>query len=203
MFAIFSSAEKVIFAQKLGQTVRYIHLLPLNGAKFFQANWQNYIRMLEENRVCCSSRHGEWGDFPNHMLDQVDSFLLPTEKLVDQTAIPRLLHGDLTADHLIIRKNNCEWQFVAFIDWGDAIVGDPLFELIPLHLDMFQCDKELLAVFLDYYGLEVEFNHDMAVKMLNLCLLHPFNVFDGFFEQYPETRLLSSLSDLAEWLWEI
>lgn len=193
-------SEKVTIAQKLGKTVKRIHSLSLNEANFLKPNWENYIKMLEKNRIVCSERHKQWGELPEQILNQIDEFLLPTEKLVDRTQTPMLLHADLTAEHILLLDSDRGWQFNALIDWGDAIVGDFLFELIPLYLDMFQCDKKLLSAFLNYYGFDREFDHDIAVKMLNLCLLHPFNVFEDFFEKHPEAMRLSSLDEFAEWL---
>jgi len=92
---------------------------------------------------------------------------------------------------------------VGMIDFGDAIVGDLMFELIPLHLDAFRCNKSLLLAFVESYGLTEKLNADGSKKLMNWCLLHPFNVMAGIFERHPEIGCLANLEDVAAWLWQI
>ncbi len=44
------------------------------------------------------------------------------------------------------------WQTWALVDFSDARVGDLLYELVALHIDLFQLDTRLLRAFLEAYG---------------------------------------------------
>lgn len=197
------AVEKMFVAKKLGRIVKHLHSLSLEGKTTLQPTWDNYINMLERQQFRCKRRHKEWNSMPSHMIDQINEFLLPIEELVDYNTTPSLLHGDLTADHVLGLPGEDGWNMFSIIDFGDAIVGDALFELIALHLDLFRCDRNLLGAFTESYELTEKLDKERALKLMNLCLLHPFNVFQGFFNRHPETRYLSSLDEFADWLWKI
>jgi aminoglycoside phosphotransferase (APT) family kinase protein len=80
--------------------------------------------------------------FPSVLADQVADYLeeaLPADTLV---------HGDLTGDHVFVRDSAIE----GIIDWGDAMVADPYYELVPLFFDAFGARRDRLRSFLDAYG---------------------------------------------------
>ena len=45
------------------------------------------------------------------------------------------------------------WIPLSVIDFGDAKVGDPLWDLVPLHISCFRADKRLLRKFCQTYAL--------------------------------------------------
>lgn len=188
-------------ARELGNLIRQLHALPLSEARFLGSTWDAYVALLERQRPGCKDRHEEWRSLPDHLIDLIDEFLLPTAALVDRGTPPRLLHGDLTADHAVGELTPRGWRTQGIIDFGDALVGDPMYELIALHLDVFQCDKRLLSAFLMSYDFEQEIDQEDAAKLLSLCLLHPFNVFEGFGDRHPEAANIRDLSQFGNWLW--
>ena len=188
-------------ARELGNLIKLFHALPLSEARFLGPTWDAYLAMLERQRPGCKDRHREWRSLPDHLIEQIDEFLPPTVRLVDCSTPPRLLHGDLTADHAVGQLTPNGWRIQGLIDFGDALVGDPMYELIALHLDLFQCDKRLLSAFLMSYDFEQEIDREDAAKLLSLCLLHPFNVFEGFRDRHPEAQSMRDLSQFADWLW--
>jgi len=188
-------------ARELGDFVRRFHALPLSEARFLKPTWDAYAAMLDRQRRDCEGRHREWRSLPDHLIDQIDGFLPPTDTLVDRSTPPRLLHGDLTADHAVAQLTSDGWTVQGIIDFGDALVGDPMYELIPLHLDLFRCDKRLLSAFLMEYDYAREIDQQDAVKLLSLCLLHPFNVFEGLCDRHPEVPDFQDLHQFAHWLW--
>lgn len=188
-------------ATETGYIARQLHALPLDATATLRPSWDAFVSLLEKQRPNCAKRHAEWGHLPPHLIEQIDAFLLPSAELVDRHSAPRLLHADLTADHILLVKEQNDWRISALIDFGDAIVGDPLFELIPVYLDLLNGDKELLPVFLQAYGLGEKLDARQAIQLLNFCLLHPFDVLSDLFARAPEGRELPDLKSLARWLW--
>lgn len=198
-----SSANIVAIAQELGRMVSRLHSLSVPKGKSLKPTWETYTRLLENGRTNCVQRHRQFGDLPAHMLNQIEGFLPPVIQLIPKARKPRFLHGDLTADHVLVHQVGSAWRIRALIDLGDTIVGDPLFELIALHLDLFQNNKRLLRDFLQTYRPTLHLSEKQAQRLLALCLLHPCNVFPGFFRRNPEAARLLSLADFASWLWEV
>jgi hypothetical protein len=92
------------------------------------------------------------------------------------------------------------WKSLAVIDWGDAMTGNILYELVSLYLDLFQSDKQLLKVCLDVYGLPDFYQHDFPRKALSMVLLHQFPLPTRVYAPYIGVK---SLQELAECLFAV
>lgn len=75
------------------------------------------------------------------------------------------VHGDLCGMHAFVDGG----ELTGIIDWGDAIVADPHYELIQVYRDALGCDKELLAVFLEASGWTVR--DDFPRRALGFAIL--------------------------------
>jgi Ser/Thr protein kinase RdoA (MazF antagonist) len=111
------------------------------------------------------------------------------------------IHADLTRDHFLGRLVDGHWSTMAVIDFGDAMLGNIYYELVALHLDLFDCDKRLLKTFLAAYSLPSD--RDFVHKMMVTSLLHQFDVNAYLFALKPELREFPTLDELAERLWNV
>jgi hypothetical protein len=162
--------------------------------------WDTYCSFLKRQCLNCLTNHKEWNDLPAHLLNQLECFVLPVERLLDLSAPPHLIHADLTSDHLLGSLVSGRWQTLAIIDWGDAMTGNFLYELVALHLDLFHSDKQLLRACLEAYGLPSFYWHDFPRKALSLVLLHQFPMPAWVYAPYEEAQ---SLQELAECLFAV
>lgn len=153
--------QRAAVARRLGLAIRRVHrLLPPGGP-----GWdQNRPAGL---RAGCVARHRGWGTLPAQLIEQIDRFL------VEPSSERRLVHADLTGDHLFVHRR----RLVGIIDWGDALLTDPYYDLPALHLHAFGGDKRLLAAFLEGYGWEI--GADFARRAMTMTLAHEFNVLSG------------------------
>jgi len=195
--------EKIAMARTLGTMARRLHSVDLHGMMILKPTWDAYHAMLQRQSTDCTARHRNWGSLPERLIGQIDEFLLSPEELFDHHNQPALLHGDLTADHVLVIQDGTDWRLRAIIDFGDAIVGDPMYELVALHFDIFRCDKLLLREYLLAYGYQDRFGREVARKLLSLCLLFPYDAFHNLLERFPAASTVSDLNELADWLWEI
>ncbi len=198
-----SFQDRLMLARNLGAMTRRLHELPVTSSVVFQPTWDAYVNLLREQRAHCQDTHRAWGTLPERMIDQIDTFLLPLEALVDCNAAPHLIHADLTRDHVLGRLNGGGWTTLGIIDFGDAMVGNVLYELIALHLDLFQCDKRLLSAYLDAYGLDEQFRRSLPAKAMSVALLHRFNVLEGIFDLCVRAHQIATLDQLAALLWDV
>jgi len=196
-----SPADRLTLARQLGEGTRRLHSISLAGSPVFPASWEPYAALLAEQRALCRHNHEDWRSLPAPLIDQLDSFLLPTAELIDPAAAPHLIHADLTRDHILGRLEGERWQTLALIDWGDAMVGNLLYELAALHLDLLHGDRRLLHAYLDAYGLDAEARRRLPRRAMTVALLHRFNVLVGVLEARPELRGAASLGELADLLW--
>lgn len=179
-------------------------------------DWTGFVDFLETQRESCHANHEGWGDLPHKLLEQVQDYLLPIDELLDFASPPHLIHADLTGDHLLgrlkpiqemttsrVRPSQIEgadWENLAVIDWGDARVGNILYELVALHIDLFQADKSLLHTCLKNYDLSDFYKHDFPHKAMCMVLLHQFPM---AVQTYAPHGDVETLYELAERLFDI
>ncbi len=208
-------------ARQMGRFMKELHTLTSDNVPSTRPSnalftSEGYLRFLETQRLNCYANHQQWQDLPPHLLQQIPDFISPVEELVDRTSPLHLIHSDLTADHLLGRltsfhqaagkmnsgrakvRPGAEWESLAVIDWGDCRVGNILYELVALHIDLFRIDKLLLQQCLKEYDLPVFYQQDFAHKALSMALLHQFPLPEYFFAIVPD---LHSLHELAERLY--
>jgi hygromycin-B 7''-O-kinase len=192
-------ADRYALATWLGTLLRRIHTLPLNGNAPLRADWGDYAAFLSAQRAHVQERHSARGVLPEHLCAQLDAYLPTAESLVDRAKSPQLLHGDLNRDHVLGDWVAGHWQPCGVIDFGDARVGDPNYDLVALHLGLFDADKRLLQACLSSYGTPA-CAADLAQRAMALTLLHEFYVLDWFQLAIQQT---STLGELADLLWNL
>jgi hygromycin-B 7''-O-kinase len=171
-------------ARQLGLVVQQVHTLPPPTGALWERDW------VAEYRAGCVERLRRWGTLPAHLIDQVEAYLLvpPSDR--------RLIHADLHADHLFVAGT----RLVGIIDWGDALVADPYYELPALHLHAFDADKGLLAAFLAGYDWPRDL--DFARRAMSMTLLREFDVMDGVARRI-DLQQIATLEELAELVWRL
>jgi hygromycin-B 7''-O-kinase len=195
--------DKLTLARWMADLTRHMHQAALPVSEIFEPTWDSFTSLLQSQRRGCRQSFEEWGCLPEHLMAQLDDFLLPVDELLDSRSTPHLIHADLTADHVLGRLECGRWHSLALIDFGDAMVGNLYYELVALHLDLFHGDKRLLAAYLDAYGLDKQARRKLPMLAMNMALLHRFNVLGPVFERDPGLRQVPTLNDLADMLWNV
>ena len=143
-------------ADQLGEAVATMHTLT-------PPDEVDGRRLLRRLRATASARLTEFG-LPAHLVEQVPDYL-------DGAPRPTtLVHADITADHVF----HDERTVTGIIDWGDAIVADPFYDLVPLTFDCLDADQELLDAFLRGYGWVI--GPDFARNMVRAICEFQFDV---------------------------
>jgi hygromycin-B 7''-O-kinase len=82
-------------------------------------------------------------------------------------AWPVLLHGDLSPDHVLVEGGHV----VGLLDFGDAKLGDPLYDFVGIRLN-FTDNQQELASFSQGYGTASFPLQDGRLRLLQYALLH-------------------------------
>lgn len=190
-------ANRAALAEYAGRQLRALHALPLEGASALGDGWDTFAETMAERHAACTARH--WADdrIPPHFAAQIERFLPSLDELIDRRAPPRLVHGDLNGDHLLVTPDGDALAPRGIIDFGDAQAGDPLYEIGALHVGMFGGDPALLAAFLRGYGPDEGFRRDFERRALAYTMLHEFDVFADLFERRPALAEQPTLEGLA------
>ncbi len=188
-------------ARQLGKLLHRMHSLPLQPGSVLSECWDHYLEHLTRLSADCQARHTAWGSLAPHLLAEIPGYLLPPPALLPPSASPSLIHADLTQDHLLGDLQDGDWRLSAIIDFGDALSGDLFYELVVLHLEIFNADWRLLREFLAAYQPSPFHRQDFIHKAMTLTLLHPYDAFALPFAHRPALRQVNSMGELASSLW--
>ncbi len=194
-----SFEDRLAVAEQLGGVLGALHALPLPDSGPL-ASGDAYAALIARTRGTCAANHREWG-VPERLVGQMEAHLDSGPPLIG-AGPPRLVHADVTADHVLGRFEGGRWRMAALIDFGDAMAGDPAYDLIALHLDAFRCDRRLLRAFLAGYGADRAQRRDMLRRAMTLTLLHRFNALGVTLEQQPGAAESRDLGALLADLWD-
>jgi hygromycin-B 7''-O-kinase len=187
-----------LILEHLGGVVRLVHETPLLAGKWPTPEaWRGLVShsLLGKN---AELRHKTVFTLP--ILDAMEALLQSTDWFAHQ---PRLLHGDLTADHLLVAERDGRWTMAGLIDWADALVGDPYYEWVVLWFDLCRRQGQLFQAFwrgYDPHGDQPAIN---STRLLAFTMLHRFGASIIGEALPPEAqRQVKSLDDLALLLFE-
>jgi hygromycin-B 7''-O-kinase len=186
--------------RELGSLVRELHGAPMRDPRALDASGEGFRDLIRRQRACCVDQHREWGSLPERLIEQIDAYLPSADDLLNTSAPFCLIHADITEDHVLGYAHGGHWQLTGIIDYGDAYMGDPAYELVALHLGAFACDKTMLGAFLAGYADSAAFP-DLVLRAMSYSLLHEFNVMAQVFSRVPAAADAESLEELADLLW--
>lgn len=180
--AVREGGASIEVASRLGEVVALLHALPAPAV----VDDRDLVASL---RATAGERLRSFG-LPERLVEQVPAFL--ADALPEDT----LVHADITADHVFVDGT----RLVGIIDWGDAIVADPHYELVPVFFDALAGERALLDSFLDGYGWS-RGDDDFARCSLQAVLEFQFDVV-GIIRRMIDLDEVRSLDELASRLFE-
>lgn len=201
--SVLSGADRSTTVAWLGPVMHRIHSLPLQEAGSLAPKWEAFVQFLATQRAEATANHTRWGVLPAHLVAQIDSYVPALAELIDETEAPALLHCDLNSDHVLGERTSGRWQPSGIIDFGDARVGDRIYEVVALHLGLCDGDRQLLRTFLEAYGFDGALQRDFVRRAMSMTLLFEFNVCSHIFKNSPAAASASTLEELAALLWEV
>ena len=163
-------APRLAVARALGERVRRVHETPIRpGLGWPRAGaWSRFVttRLAE---APAALRAG----LPERVVAEAGGLLQETDWFANE---PRLLHADLTQDHVLVAQQGDEWRLTGLIDWADAEVGDPAYEWVALYFGFCDGDVALFRAFLTGYGSEGAAHLPDRRRLLAFSLLHRFGM---------------------------
>ena len=168
-----TDAEAVAVAGQLGGIVRALHRQDA-GQLATAATERTWSRLVSERRRAALSELTAAGVLDESVVGPLAS-LLDDAIQADLPASRVVVHGDLGPDHVFCARAEDGWRVAALIDFGDAKIGVPEYEWMPVWMGFCGRDAELGRAYLRAYdpGLldDVEFPRRAAAW----TLLHDFS----------------------------
>jgi hygromycin-B 7''-O-kinase len=183
--------DRIAIAGSLGRWLAALHAPPRPEVPALAGSWRTYV---EVERSRCIARQEKWG-VPAALCAELQALL---DGAGDPASLPStLLHADLHDDNVLCEVREGETVATGVIDFGDAIEGDPLFDLVtPVGLVARGDAAQVRALFAEA-GQAAALDDPMLVdRFLAYCTMHRWNDLTRVRAWAPEA--LSSLDALCE-----
>lgn len=167
-----SHDNKLIIIRELGALIKEVHAIPTDGLEVIDCHWEQFIQKQIDN---CLMRH-QSTQLPNHLLEQLPTYLELLQPKLSKIKSPVILTGEYTPMNFLVKQIDGVWHIDGLIDFGDAMLGLPEYDLLGPGAFLIQGDKELLREFLISYGYSSEeLTENLSLQFMGLMLLHQYS----------------------------
>ena len=179
------------YLRELGGVLAKIHKIPPTSElgeayrKLWPLGFQNFLaRQLEELK-----NHPETVGLP--IAENVRDFQLPPIP----SGWPMILHGDIEPAHLFHENG----RFSGIVDFGDAKLGDPLYDFVAIRLSIAQ-DRTSLDALFDAYGSDPRTTDEGRLKLGLYTILHEWTTMKDL-TRWCARSGVRTIEELGHWLW--
>ncbi len=191
-------SNKIIIMQELGALIREVHALPTEGLEEIDCHWNDFIQMQIKN---CFETHRKTG-LPEFLLKQIPAYLESNKALLPRIKKPVILTGEYTPMNFLVKQVDGVWHIHGLIDFGDAMLGLPEYDLLGPGAFLIQGDKALLKTFLSAYGYSPDrLMEELTTQLTLLMLLHQYSNLNIQVRVENWQNQVSTLKDLGNLVW--
>lgn len=174
----------------LGAAVAALHALDAGGFPSTVGDFDAFLARQEAEVVAVERARGA----PPRWLEPLERFVRATPRGRPGRA---LLHTELGPGHVLAELDGERIELRGLIDWVDAMVGDPGYDLAAVAFFIARGDGELLAAFLDGYGWTDPRGEALGRRLMRYLLLHRYAPLRWLLARRPVTGA-RTIDDLVE-----
>jgi len=179
----------------LGRFCRALHSVQLPPTGYLGSSWDRFHALVAGRREEVILRRSGPPRLPTYLQAQLGDWLPPVNALLATGRPPALLHGDLHDHHVLGTVEGGAFRPTGVIDFTDALVGDPYYEIGPLFIHTLRADPELLVAWLAETELPPAGVLGFPRRALAYTILHEF---DPLRRLVGDLRSLPTLDAVAE-----
>jgi hygromycin-B 7''-O-kinase len=195
-----SGDDRRRIAAEVGQMIAHVRALPVRGLEPLAADWGGF---LSAQAGSAAARHRVSG-LTWDPSQEIPSYLESLVSLRSEGFRPVLLLSDITREHVLVSRERESWEMVSYVDFGDAMIGHPDYELVAPGLDIARGDRSLVRALLlaaGYAGANLDEN--LQRRLMAYTLMHRYVTLDYVLTAVPEARGSAGVEDLAGLVWPV
>lgn len=190
--------NKISIICELGALIKEVHALPANGLEEIDCHWEQFIARQIHH---CIEQH-QTKKLPLSLLRQIPNYLEPIQERLKEIKKPVILTGEYTPMNLLVKQIDRVWHINGLIDFGDAMLGLPQYDLLGPGAFLIQGDKRLLREFLVAYGYSAnQLTSELSHQLTALMLLHQFSNLNVQIRIQDWQNKVTSMEDLEQLVW--
>lgn len=185
--------ERVDLGRAVGETIAALHRVFCDDLPELAADWDAFAR---ERAAACGAfqrRHG----FEDEALAALPALLEDGAPLVPDGR-RALLHADLHHEHVLLERRAGAWALSGVIDFGDAVVGHPEYELVTPVFLVVGPHPEALGALFDAAGFACD--ERASRRLMAWSAMHRFNALSRYL---PAPRGPDALETLRRRYWPV
>jgi len=191
-------SNKMIIMHELGLLIREVHSLPTQGLEEIDCFWEQFI----DRQIKKCVAHHQTMQLSESLLQQIPRYVEAAESSVRSIKNPVILTGEYTPMNFLVKQVSGVWHIDGLIDFGDAMLGLPEYDLLGPGAFLIQGDKPLLREFLTAYGyLPDSMTSLLSHQLTALMLLHQYSNLNIQIRIKDWEHKVENIQDLENLVW--
>mgnify|MGYP001821812781 FL=1 len=193
--------DRRAIAVDVGRLIAFLRKVPISGLESLGSDWRQF---LAAQIADLTAHHLPVPELNWNPEQQFPSFFDSLEGDIDQPFQPVLLLADITREHVFVNCSEGKWRVVGYLDFGDAMLGHPDYEMIAPGLEIAGGDPELLQSLLTAAGYpENTHNQCLSRRLMAYTLIHRYVDLAAVLSLVPQARNAANLDELASLVWPL
>jgi hygromycin-B 7''-O-kinase len=194
------AAERHAIARAIGELIKSLRSIPVQGLEDLAIDGPTFLA----RQIATAAERQREGGLPERLVEQIPAYLESTAVHLEQDLEPVLLLADITAEHVLVSPRLRSWSVVGYVDFGDAFIGPPDYELVAPGLDIARGDGQLLRALLLGVGFtDSDLNAELCHRLMAYTLVHRYVKLQDILAVFPQAHRAVRLGELARVLWPI
>jgi hygromycin-B 7''-O-kinase len=192
-----SAPDRAHVAARCGEFMAALHATQTQGLEALATHWPTFVEAQTQDCI----HHLAQSDLDEKWRQATLAFLGDLPPLYAPGFQPVLLSADVTDEHLLLSQRGGRWELTGYVDFGDAMLGHPLYEFAAPGCCITRGSPDLQRAMLLAYGYaEAQLNSTLAAQLMAYTLLHRFINIPELLKMFGSRRP-ASFEELKSALW--
>jgi hygromycin-B 7''-O-kinase len=194
------AANRQAIARTIGKMIARLRSISVEGVRDLTVAWPMFLA----RQVATAAERQRGSGLPEGLVAQIPAYLESTAVHLSECFEPVLLLADITDEHVLVSKDGESWKVVGYVDFGDAFLGHPDYELVAPGLDIGRGDGQLLRALLLGVGYSAsDLTEELCRRLMAYTLVHRYVKLEDVMTAIPRAREATGLVELAHLLWPV
>lgn len=174
LLPILTPDDRVAIAAQAGEALSALHEVSIEDMPLLTVDWSSFAR----ERVAACENFQRRHHLAEPAVAQLAGLIEAGSPLIPDSR-RALLHADLHHEHLYLKQCNGRWTLVGILDFGDAVIGHPEYDLITPAFFVAGPNKTALRAM--FAGAGFHCDEQASRRLAAWSALHRYNALARFF----------------------